>query len=119
MIQIAGYLTIGLLGGISSGLLGIGGATIMIPALIFIFGFEQKIAQGTTLLLMVPPIGILAATEYYRKGYADVYAAVFIAIAFFVGGYFGSKIATELNPNTLRKIFSIFLMTISLKMFFS
>jgi len=110
---------IGLAGGIFSGLLGIGGAVIMIPALIFIGGFNQHTAQGTTLCAMVPPIGILAAIAYYRAGYADIKTAAIISATFILGAYFGSKIAISMNPYLLKKIFGIVLLYISFEMIFS
>ncbi|MCK4905965.1 MAG: sulfite exporter TauE/SafE family protein [Spirochaetes bacterium] len=118
MMEILGFALIGIIAGIMSGLLGIGGAIIMIPALIYIFGFEQKIAQGTTLLLMVPPIGLLAAIEYYKAGHTNLKAAIIIAVCFFIGGFFGSKLAMKIHPNLLRKIFAAFLMLVSIRMFF-
>ncbi len=118
-MEIVLFLVIGLLGGVVSGLLGIGGATLMVPALIFLAGYDQKLAQGTTLVLMVPPIGLLAAIEYYKNGNANLRAGLFIALAFFVGGYVGSKVAMGLDPHQLKRLFAIFLMLVSLKMFFS
>jgi uncharacterized protein len=118
MIQIAGLILLGLLAGVSSGLLGIGGAVVMIPVLVFVFGFEQKLAQGTTLMLMVPPIGALAAYEYYKKGFTDIKAALIIALFFLFGGLVGSKIAVKMDPVILRKIFAVSLLLISIKMFF-
>ncbi len=116
-MQIIIYLAIGLVAGVASGLLGIGGAVIMIPALIYICGFSQHTAQGTSLMLMLPPIGLLAAMEYYKRGYGDIKAAVFICIAFFIGGYIGSKGAINLHAPTLRKLFAGLLMYISIRMF--
>ena len=113
------YLLIGLSGGISSGLLGIGGAVIMIPALIFFCGFSQQSAQGTSLALMLPPIGLLAAMEYYSKGHVDIKAAVFICLAFFIGGYLGAKGAESIPTHILRKGFACFLVMIAVKMFFT
>lgn len=112
-------LVIGLAGGISGGLLGIGGAVVMIPALIFFAGFNQHTAQGTTLCAMVPPIGILAAIEYYRAGYVDIKTAAIIAAGFIIGAYFGSIIAININPHLLKKIFGFLLLYISFKMILS
>lgn len=112
------YITIGILAGVISGLLGIGGATIIIPALVFLLGFDQKMAQGTTLFLMVFPIGLLAVIEYYNAGYVKVKEGIIIALFFLVGGWLGSKFALKLDSAILRKLFSIFLMFIALRMFF-
>lgn len=110
---------IGLIGGISSGLLGIGGAVIMIPALIFIAGFNQITAQGTTLLAMIPPIGLFAALEYYKAGHADIKTAAVIAAGFIIGAWLGSKLALNINPQILKKVFGFLLLYISFKMIIS
>lgn len=110
---------IGLIGGISSGLLGIGGAVIMIPALIFIAGFDQITAQGTTLLAMIPPIGLFAAFEYYKAGRADIKTAAVIAAGFIIGAWLGSRIALNINPQILKKVFGFLLLYISFKMIIS
>jgi len=119
LMRILGYGILGLAAGTVSGLLGIGGAVVIIPALVFIFGFSQRMAQGTTLLLMVPPIGLLAAWQYYRSGDADLRAGAIIAALFFVGGFFGAKLAEHIEAELLRKIFAVCLAGISVKMFFS
>ena len=111
-------LSIGLAAGILSGLLGIGGGIIIIPALVFFLGFTQQTAQGTTLAMMVPPIGLLAAWAYYSKGYVDFKVAGLMCIGFFVGGFFGAKFATELSETMLTRIFGIALLLISIKMIF-
>lgn len=112
-------ILIGLAGGTASGLLGIGGAVIMIPALVLIAGFDQHTAQGTTLCAMVPPIGLLAAIEYYRAGYADIKIAVIISAAFIIGAYFGSKVAITISPYLLKKVFGFVLLAISIKIIVS
>ncbi len=109
-------LIIGFIGGISSGLLGIGGAVVMIPALIFLAGFDQIKAQGTTLLAMIPPIGIFAALEYYKAGNADIKTAAIIAAGFLIGAWLGSKLALNINPQILKKFFGFLLLYISFKM---
>jgi uncharacterized protein len=113
------YGILGLVAGSASGLLGIGGAVLIITALVFIFGFSQKMAQGTTLLLMVPPIGLLAAWQYYRSGDVDLKAGAIIAALFFVGGFFGAKLAELIDPALMRKIFAVCLAGISVKLFIS
>lgn len=112
------YLLLGLITGIFSGLLGIGGAIILIPSLVIFFGLSQHIAQGTTLALMVPPIGLLAAWTYYKQGFVDLKIAALICLGFFVGGLFGAKFATEIPDEILRKIFGVVLLAASLKMIF-
>jgi uncharacterized membrane protein YfcA len=110
---------LGLVAGILSGLIGIGGGTIIVPALIFLFGFSQHLAQGTTLALLVPPIGILAAWTYYKQGYVDLGIAAYICIGFFLGGWLGTKIATGLSNIVLERVFGVALLLISLKMIFA
>ena len=109
------YVLIGVVAGILSGLLGIGGATIVIPVLVFIYGFSQQQAQGTTLAMLIPPIGIFAAWTYYQQGYIDVKIAALLAIGFFFGGYVGAKIATSLPSSTLGRIFGIVLVLLGLR----
>jgi uncharacterized membrane protein YfcA len=113
------YLLIGLLAGMLSGLIGIGGGIIIIPILIFIFGFSQHLAQGTTLAMLVPPIGILAAWTYYKEGFVDVRAAALLAAGFFIGSLFGAKFAVVISNIVLEKIFGVALLLIALKMIFS
>jgi uncharacterized membrane protein YfcA len=119
MMNISLYLLLGLVAGILSGLIGIGGGTIIVPALIFLFGFSQHLAQGTTLALLVPPIGILAAWTYYKQGYVDLHIAALICIGFFFGGLLGAKLATHLSNVILEKIFGVALLLIALKMIFA
>jgi uncharacterized membrane protein YfcA len=116
VVYVAGFLFLGLLAGILSGLLGIGGGILLIPALVFIVGLTQHQAQGTTLALMVPPIGLLAAWTYYKQGYADLKIAGLICLGFFVGGLLGAKFATALNPALLKKLFGVALLVTALKM---
>ena len=118
MTNIYPYLLLGLCAGILSGLIGIGGATIIIPALVFLFGMSQYAAQGTTLAMMVPPIGILAAWMYYQKGYVDLKIAGLMCIGFFIGGLIGAKLAVGIPEYILKKIFGAFLLIISMKMIF-
>ena len=110
------YLLLGLITGAFSGLLGIGGAIIIIPILVLLFGLSQHTAQGTTLALMVPPIGLLAAWTYYKQGFVDLKIAGLICLGFFVGGLLGAKFATEIPDEILRKIFGFVLLAASLKM---
>jgi uncharacterized membrane protein YfcA len=110
------YLLLGLIAGTFSGLIGIGGAIIIIPSLVLLFGLSQHTAQGTTLALMIPPIGLLAAWTYYKQGFVDFRIAVFICLGFFVGGLLGAKFATQIPDQILRKIFGVCLLVISLRM---
>ena len=119
MTNIILYLLLGLVTGTFSGLIGIGGGTIIVPALVFLFGLSQHQAQGTTLALLVPPIGFLAAWTYYKQGYVDLRIAALICIGFFIGGLIGAKFATKLSNVTLERVFGVALLVISLKMIFS
>lgn len=116
MTRIALLVLLGFVAGVASGLIGIGGATIIIPALVFLFGFDQHTAQGTTLAMMVPPIGLLAAWAYYKAGYVDVKMAAILAAGFFVGGLIGARFATALSSLALQRIFGIALLLIAIKM---
>lgn len=119
MTNILLYVFLGLIAGIVSGLIGIGGGIIVIPALIFLFGFSQHQAQGTTLALLVPPIGLLAAWTYYQQGYVDLKIAGYICAGFFFGGFVGAKLAVGLSNVVLERVFGIALFLISLKMIFA
>ena len=112
------FVILGILAGILSGLIGIGGGLIIIPALVFGFGFNQHTAQGTTLALMVPPIGILAAWTYYKGGYVDIRVASLICLGFVFGGLAGARIATHISNAVLEKMFGAALLAVSLKMIF-
>ena len=111
-------LGLGLLAGILSGLIGIGGGVIIVPALVILFGFSQHLAQGTTLALLVPPIGILGAWTYYRHGYVDLKTAALVCAGFFIGSLLGANLATGLSNVVLEKIFGVALLAIALKMIF-
>jgi len=110
------YLILGFVVGAFGGVLGLAGGIIMIPALVVLFGFSQHQAQGTTVAMMVPPVGILAAWVYYKQGYVDLKVAAICAVGFVLGGFFGAKLATALSNAMLRKVFGVALMAISLKM---
>jgi uncharacterized protein len=115
-MELTGYVILGVLAGMLSGLIGIGGGIIIIPALVYLFGLTQHQAQGTTLALMVPPIGLLAAFEYYRAGHVDLKIAGLVCLGFFIGGLFGAKIAVGLSDLLLKRIFGAVLLLVALKM---
>jgi uncharacterized membrane protein YfcA len=116
MIQILLYLLLGLLAGVLSGLIGLGGGVIVLPALVLVFGFSQHVAQGTTLGMLLPPIGILAVWTYFQKGYVDIKVAALLCVGFVLGGWLGAKIAVSLPSATLQKVFGVALLLISVKM---
>jgi uncharacterized membrane protein YfcA len=112
-------IVIGIITGIMAGMLGIGGAIIMVPALVYIMGLSQVSAQGTSLAVMLPPIGIIAAWNYYKAGQVNIKFALVLALFFIVGSYFGSKISLALPANVLKKIFGVLLLAIAAKMLLS
>ncbi|HDM37029.1 MAG TPA: sulfite exporter TauE/SafE family protein [Candidatus Syntrophoarchaeum butanivorans] len=118
MIDLLLYILLGLFAGVISGLIGIGGGAIFVPALVYLFGLSQHEAQGTTLALLVPPIGLLAAWTYYREGYVNLSIALFACIGFFVGGLLGARVAVGISDELLRRIFGVALLIIALHMIF-
>ncbi len=110
---------IGLLTGFMAGMLGIGGAIIMIPALVFLLGLSQQSAQGTSLAVMLPPIGIIAAYNYYKAGEVNFKFALILAAFFLVGSFFGSKLALTIPQPMLKKIFGVLLLLVAAKMLLS
>jgi uncharacterized membrane protein YfcA len=112
-------IIIGIITGIMAGMLGIGGAIIMIPALVFLLGISQQTAQGTSLAVMLPPIGVIAAYNYYKEGFVNIKFAIILAVFFLVGSYFGSKFALNIPQNILKKIFGVLLLLVAAKMLLS
>ncbi|HEX2968989.1 MAG TPA: sulfite exporter TauE/SafE family protein [Bacteroidales bacterium] len=112
-------ILIGLVTGFFAGMLGIGGAIIMVPALVYVLGISQQGAQGTSLAVMLPPIGIIAAYNYYKAGQVNIKFALILALFFVAGSYFGSKFSLSISEATLKKIFGILLIAIALKMLLS
>jgi len=110
------YICLGVVAGTLAGVFGIGGGVILIPALVYLFGLSQHQAQGTTLAILVPPIGLLAAMRYYHSGNVKLNLAVFICIGFFVGGLLGAHLVQNLPGLALKKMFGIFLLAVSLRM---
>ena len=109
-------ILIGLSAGMLSGLIGVGGGIIIVPALVFFLGFSQHQAQGTSLGLLLLPVGILAVINYYQKGQVDIKVVGIMAIAFLLGGFFGSKLALAISEQTIKKIFAIVLFYTAFKM---
>jgi uncharacterized protein len=112
-------IAIGLLTGSLSGMLGIGGGIIMIPAMVYFLGFTQHQAVGTSLAVMLPPIGAFAAYNYYKAGHVDVKVALILAATFILGSYLTSKLAVKMPEQIIKKIFAGLLLFIAIKMFFS
>lgn len=113
-------LVLGLIAGVMSSMVGIGGGVLIVPALVLIFAISQKMAQGTSLAMLLPPIGAFAVYNYYKAGHVDFKVAGILCIAFVAGSYFGSKIALKMDETTLKRIFGVFLMIMAIKyLFFS
>jgi uncharacterized protein len=111
-------LLVGLVVGMVSGVVGIGGGILFVPALVFLLGMDQHKAQGTSLGALLAPVGILAFYEYYRKGNADIRVAALLAAGFLVGGYFGAVGAQHIPDVWLRRVFAISLIAIGGRMWF-
>jgi uncharacterized membrane protein YfcA len=117
-VNYALLVIIGLVAGILGGLLGIGGAVVIIPALVLFLGYSQYEAQGTTLAMLLMPVSALAAWHYYKGGYVDVKAAIILGVMFLFGGYVGAKFATHIPLEVLKKAFALVLIVIAVKMLF-
>ena len=120
-MQFIGCIVLGLLAGVASGLFGIGGGLILIPSLIFIFGFSQLTANGTSLVALLLPVGLLGVIEYHRSGKLSgdhIKLGLMIAIGMFVGTYVGARIATSLPQEILRKAFGVFLVLVAARLWF-
>ncbi|OGB87264.1 permease [candidate division WOR-1 bacterium RIFCSPLOWO2_02_FULL_46_20] len=113
-----GLFIIGLAAGILSGLLGIGGATLVVPALIYFYGLSQHLSQGTALAMMIPPIGLLAAWHYWKNGNVNIGWAVLLCLGFFFGGLIGAYFANLMPDLQLRRIFGFFMLVIAIKLIF-
>jgi len=117
--QIILLAIIGLMAGVFSGTFGVGGAIIVIPALIFFLGLSQHQAQGTSLAFMIPPVTLMATINYWKNGYVNWKFALILAVMFFIGTYFGSMISIILPEKILRKMFGGLMLLIALKLIFS
>lgn len=111
-------LLIGLCAGILSGFVGVGGGMIIVPALVFFLGYSQHMAQGTSLVMMLPPIGLLAVYNYYNSGNTNIKAALIISATFLIGAYLGSKFSLILDERTVKKIFGVVMLLAAFKLLF-
>ena len=118
MLKIILGITVGVVVGIFSGLVGIGGGVVLVPILVYGFKMSQKFAQGTSLGMLLPPTGILAFMEYYKAGQADLKLGMLIALGVVIGGYFGGQWAQTLSNPVLRRIFAVLMAALAVKMFF-
>lgn len=117
--QIILLAVIGLIAGIFSGSLGVGGAIIVIPALVFFLALSQHQAQGTSLAFMIPPVTLLAVINYWKQGYVNWKFAIILALMFFIGAYIGSTISVSIPEKVLKKIFGALLFFVAIKMIIS
>lgn len=113
------FVVIGLLAGVLSGVFGIGGGVVIVPALIFLAGMVPITATGTSLAALLLPVGALGAYEYYRKGHLQIGAAFWIALGLFFGAWVGAKLAHHLSPVQLRRSFAVFLVLVAGRMWFA
>jgi len=109
-------IIVGLAAGVLSGMVGVGGGIIIVPALVIFLGFSQHQAQGTSLGLLLLPVGILAVMNYYNKGYIDIKVVAIMSIAFILGGWLGSKLSLSMPQDTVKKIFAIVLFYTAFRM---
>ena len=116
--QIIILILIGLAAGFLGGMVGIGGGIIIVPALVFFMAFSQHQAQGTSLAMMLLPVGILAVINYYKKGFVDVRYAALLAVGFTVGGYLGSKLSLGMAQDTVKKVFAVLMIIVACNMLF-
>jgi uncharacterized membrane protein YfcA len=117
--QLLLLIIIGLLSGMLAGVFGVGGAILVIPALVFIMGLSQHQAQGTSLAFMIPPIGILAAWNYWKAGYVNWKFALVLSLTFIVGAYLGSQLSLNISDRMLRRFFGFLLLLVAVKMIVS
>ena len=115
---IALLIIVGLVAGMLSGLVGLGGGVIIVPALVYLIGFSQHQATGTSLGILLLPAGIFAVMNYYKKGYIDVKVVLILFVGFLVGGWLGSKLSVGMPENTLKKVFAVALLLIAGKVLF-
>lgn len=111
-------ILVGLVAGFLSGLVGIGGGVIIVPALVIFLGFSQKLAQGTSLGILLLPVGILGVIQYYKQGYLNVNYVLIISAAFVAGSFIGGKTALALSEEKMKRIFAVMMMLIAIKMLF-
>jgi uncharacterized protein len=110
---------IGVVSGLLSGLFGIGGGVVIVPALIYVAGFNQHLATGTSLAILLPPVGIAAAFEYYRQGNVDIRAAMIIAAALVASGWIGATVASRMAAPLLRLLFGVFVTGLGLSLIYA
>ena len=119
MIVILVFIATGFCAGILSGLFGIGGGLIIVPALILLSRFTPITATGTSLAALLLPVGALGVWEYYKKGHLNIPAALFVAVGLFFGAWIGARLAQQLSPTQLKRGFAVFLVLVAGRLWFS
>ncbi|MCX6178255.1 MAG: sulfite exporter TauE/SafE family protein [Chlorobiales bacterium] len=120
-MQLIALFSIGVGAGLLSGMFGVGGGVIIVPAMVLLFGMTQQSAVATSLIALLLPVGLLGVIEYYRSGKIsmdNIWIGLIIAAGLFAGAYFGVRIATHLSNDTLRKAFAVFLGIVAFHLWF-
>ena len=115
-MELFGSIGIGIIAGIASGMFGIGGGLVMVPALVYLFNFTQHQAQGTSLAVLTAPVVFLGALKYFNEGNVNLKMALFIAISFVIGAYLGAVLVHKISDPTLKRMFGVLLLIMSIKM---
>jgi uncharacterized protein len=115
---IIGLIILGIAAGALSAIVGIGGGIVIVPVLVMAFGLSQHNAQGTTLAMLSFPVALVSAYNYHKQGLVDWKFALIICFGFVIGGYFGSKVAIELSPRVIKRIFACLMIVVAIKMFY-
>jgi uncharacterized protein len=113
-MMILAILLLGLGVGVLVGLLGIGGGVVLVPAMVYLLGMDQHMAQGTSLLILLPPLGLGALIAYWKRGQVDLVSGILCALGMLIGGYLGSRIALPLSSRNLKGFFGSFLMAVAI-----
>jgi uncharacterized protein len=116
--RLIAFLVLGICSGFFGGIVGIGGGILIVPVLVMAFGFEQHLAQGTSIAALLPPVGLLAVYVYHRNGNVHVPAALMIAMGFFFGALGGAKVAALVHGPTLQKVFGVLLVVVGMRFVF-
>jgi uncharacterized protein len=111
-------ISTGLIAGFLGGFVGVGGGIVMVPAMVLLLGISQHMAQGTSLAVLMLPIGVLGVVNYYKAGYVNFYYALIIAIAFVLGNYLGSRFAVNMDASFIKKAFGVFMIIVALRFIF-
>lgn len=115
-MELFGSICIGIIAGIASGMFGIGGGLVMVPAMVFLFNFTQHEAQGTSLAVLTAPVVFLGALKYFNEGNVNIKMALFIALSFVIGAYLGAVLVHKISDPTLKRMFGVLLLMMSIKM---